>query len=235
VVSHIMVGGHVLNDSIRTYLATTWDAEIFDKVGSNETGHMGFDCREHNGFHILPGPNYLEVLDIETGEPVKDSTTTGEIVVTAFLNTGTPLLRYRIGDIGTIDDSPCNCGLNFPRIFFKGRLSGAIAFGGTKIYGTEIDEVVSKLSNITQNYQVVIENSGRTDTATFYFECNDVKDESLPEELERLLDQLHKISSTVYDKVQSGSARMVIRPVPLGHLQRSAGDKIANQFLDKRT
>lgn len=46
---------------------------------------------------------------------------TGELLVTDFANYAMPFIRYRNGDVLTIDYSPCPCGRSLPRAAVHGR------------------------------------------------------------------------------------------------------------------
>jgi phenylacetate-CoA ligase len=68
---------------------------------------------ERNGYHVDLGRFYVEILrDGQAAAPGEP----GDIVVTAFRNAAMPLVRYRIGDVGTwaANSSPCPCGNRYP-------------------------------------------------------------------------------------------------------------------------
>ena len=57
----------------------------------------------------------IEVLDPNTGEPVGPGEK-GELVVTMLQKEALPIVRYRTGDITTLDEEVCACGRTHPRI-----------------------------------------------------------------------------------------------------------------------
>ena len=64
---------------------------------------------ENGLFHIRAEHSYVEILD-EHNQPAKPGTP-GRLVVTAFGNYATPLVRYDVGDIATLsENSTCRCG-----------------------------------------------------------------------------------------------------------------------------
>jgi len=85
-----------------------------DWYAVSETGPIGYVCRENTGFHLLPHDIYVEILDPHD-QPLPPGET-GEIAVTGGRNPYLPLLRYRTGDLGSIDIDPCPCGEPTPRI-----------------------------------------------------------------------------------------------------------------------
>jgi phenylacetate-CoA ligase len=52
---------------------------------------------------------YVEILD-------PDAAGRGEIVLTNLESHAFPIIRYRTGDIGSLDPSPCPCGRGLPKL-----------------------------------------------------------------------------------------------------------------------
>jgi phenylacetate-CoA ligase len=93
--------------------AMAW-VPVVDWYSVSETGPIGYTCRENAGFHVLPPDIFVEIID-EDGRPLPAGER-GEIAVTGGRNPYLPLLRYRTGDRGRIDPTPCPCGDPTPRI-----------------------------------------------------------------------------------------------------------------------
>jgi phenylacetate-CoA ligase len=109
----------MLLPTTRQKLKNTFDADVFDEYGLSETGVIGRECCKHNGFHINVVDYYVEIVN-QDGTPI-DNGIEGEIVVSNLYNSVIPLLRYKTGDYGVINSTPCTCGNNSPRII---RLTG---------------------------------------------------------------------------------------------------------------
>ena len=75
---------------------------------------LGAECERHEGLHLTAEQTLLEIVDDE-GHPVAPGTE-GNVVVTDLYNYGMPFIRYRIGDVGSLDRSACACGRSLPRI-----------------------------------------------------------------------------------------------------------------------
>jgi phenylacetate-CoA ligase len=102
-----------LSPSLRTRLSAHYGAPVIDWYSMVETGPIGYACPLGNGYHLLPHDLHAEVLRPD-GRPC-DPLERGEIVVTGGRNPLLPLFRYRTGDFGRIDGSPCPCGDPMPR------------------------------------------------------------------------------------------------------------------------
>src|SRR6266851_3537680 len=83
----------------RARIESAWGAHLFDHNGLTEVGPVGVECTENPaGIHILETHYLAEVIDPETTQPVP-SGTLGELVLTNLGRSGSPVLRYRTGDL----------------------------------------------------------------------------------------------------------------------------------------
>ena len=72
---------------------------VFDHHGMTEVGPVSYPNPEIDGVLHVIGTSYLaEVLDLESGEPVAPGER-GELILTTLGREGSPLLRYRTGDL----------------------------------------------------------------------------------------------------------------------------------------
>jgi phenylacetate-CoA ligase len=78
------------------------------EYGCRDAGLVAMECPE-GGLHILAEGMYVEILD-------PDAEGRGEIVLTNLESHAFPIIRYRTGDIGSIDPSPCHCGRGLPKL-----------------------------------------------------------------------------------------------------------------------
>ena len=103
----------MLYDHQRNMIREVFDCPVANEYGSRDGGLIAHECPQ-GSLHIIAEHVYLEVV----GE---DEEGAGDLLVTNLDGYGMPLLRYRIGDRGTLDNTPCACGLPLPCL---ARLSG---------------------------------------------------------------------------------------------------------------
>ena len=103
--------GELLDDTTRKQITTILAAEVYDIYGMNEVGEIAWECPTRSGYHINAESVTLEFL--QNGEPVAAGET-GEMHVTCFNRTATPIIRYSTGDMGTSIDDECPCGRGLP-------------------------------------------------------------------------------------------------------------------------
>ena len=90
--------------------------EVSEVVKFFETGPLGIECVEApGGLHLLEPVCWPEVLDPDTGRAVPAGTP-GELVLTTFRRSASPLIRYRTGDLVCVDPAPCACGRALVRL-----------------------------------------------------------------------------------------------------------------------
>jgi phenylacetate-CoA ligase len=109
----IFTTGESLSPSLREDLSKTYNTEIFNIYSTIEFGHLGFECSEHNGYHIITDTAVIEFL--KNGEEAKPGDK-GEVVVTGLHNDAMPFIRYKLGDIAILSENKCPCGREFPLI-----------------------------------------------------------------------------------------------------------------------
>jgi phenylacetate-CoA ligase len=110
-----------MSPDLKKRLRQRYQAPVIDWYSLVETGPIGYICPRGDAYHVLPHDLHVEVLRPD-GCPA-DPGERGEIAVTGGRNVFAPLLRYRTGDFGHIDFTPCPCGDPMPRLLdLEGRL-----------------------------------------------------------------------------------------------------------------
>jgi len=130
---------------------------VCDAYGMMETGYLGFECSHQKGIHGFEDAYIYEIINPETKELLKPGEE-GELVVTHLEREGMPLIRYRTGDITSLDDSPCACGRTHIRMKgIKGRWSERLEVNGRSIYSSQVDEAMAKIKGYTAGYNIIID------------------------------------------------------------------------------
>ena len=132
-------------------LAATWGAEVYGTYASTEMATSFSDCPAGRGGHVPPDLCVIEVVD-EQGRPVAAGEA-GEVVATPLGIEGTPLLRYRTGDIATLHSEPCSCGRTPPRLGpILGRRAHMLKCRGTTLFPAAIGSALMTLSGVQGHY-----------------------------------------------------------------------------------
>jgi phenylacetate-CoA ligase len=105
-----------------------------------------------------------EVIDPVT-LTVKQPGEEGELVLTTITKEGFPLVRYRTGDLTTLDPSPCHCGRTLARMArIQGRIDDMINLGDVKAFPSQVEEVLAATEGVEPHYEIVVDRVDGMDT-----------------------------------------------------------------------
>ena len=149
--------------STRARLAALWPtARVIDHYGMTETGPATYQCPAEPGvLHILESAYLPEVVEPGRPEPVPPGAT-GELVLTTLDRLGSPLLRYRTGDlVQARRPGRCACGTHEVALVggILGRTDDMVIVRGVNVYPSAIDELVRGLGQVAE-YRVSIDRRG---------------------------------------------------------------------------
>jgi phenylacetate-CoA ligase len=148
-------GGSV--PSTRNQIEDAWQAQVFDHSGMTELGSVSMECTESScSPHILENEFIVEIIDQNTGLPVPPGTC-GELVVTNLGRHGSPLIRYRTGDLVKEHLSPCPCGRSYRRLEggILGRVDDMIWIRGNNVYPSNIENLVREYREIRE-FRIIV-------------------------------------------------------------------------------
>jgi len=104
----VVTSSETLLDYQRRAIEDSFHCKAFSYYGNAERAGCMSQC-ENGLFHLRPEHSYAEILD-KDNQPAKPGAP-GRLVVTAFGNYATPLVRYDVGDIATLSERrTCQCG-----------------------------------------------------------------------------------------------------------------------------
>lgn len=102
----VITTSEVLSPDDRSAMEAAFQCRVFNEYGCGELGTIAHEC-EHGRLHTSDENMIIEILD---GDRPCGPGEKGEIVVTELNNSAMPLIRYRTGDFGALDNQPCPCG-----------------------------------------------------------------------------------------------------------------------------
>lgn len=152
----IVYGADGLTTPGRELIEKTLGVEVLSRYNAIESFRIGFTCRAGPGFHLRDDLCHLRIVDAQ-GVDVPNGVE-GTVVMSNFVNRGTVLLNYRLGDAGVIDDCPCPCGRRLRRLAeLHGRVEDQVRLAdGRLVHPRMIWSVFRKCEGILR-FQVVQE------------------------------------------------------------------------------
>ncbi|HEU4855474.1 MAG TPA: AMP-binding protein [Nitrosospira sp.] len=100
-----------LYDEQRQQISKIFGCPVANGYGGRDAGFIAHECPA-GSMHITAEDIIVEVVDAK-GIPLPEGEA-GEIVVTHLATRDFPFIRYRTGDIGTLDGKLCSCGRGLP-------------------------------------------------------------------------------------------------------------------------
>ena len=110
----IIVSAGVLSKEMKNFIESVFGCQVYDRYGSREMGILATSCEKSDKLHINMFQKYVEILD-KSNNPLTEHET-GNIIITSLINYSMPLIRYKIGDRGSLDLTQCPCGIGLTRL-----------------------------------------------------------------------------------------------------------------------
>jgi phenylacetate-CoA ligase len=138
--------------STKKMIEESWGATCYDHAGATEVGAFGFECQSHPGaIHINENEFIAEVIDPNTGTQSRPGQK-GELVITNLGRIGSPLIRYKTGDLVQPRNQPCPCGRPFILLDggVLGRSDDMIVVRGVNVFPSAIENVLREFAEIEE-------------------------------------------------------------------------------------
>ncbi len=142
--------------SIRQRLEASWGARVIDHWGMTELGPLAIECEANpGGQHVLETECIAEIIDPETeltAEPDTDGLRRGELVITNLGRIGSPLIRYRTGDLVVSSSAVCPCGRELLRLEggILGRADDMLIIRGNNVFPSSIEAILREFDEVIE-------------------------------------------------------------------------------------
>jgi phenylacetate-CoA ligase len=148
----VFTSGEVLSAGTRRRLEDVFQGKVLDIYGSTEMKEVAWECAA-GSMHVNADVVRVEVLGAD-GAPVP-SGVEGDLVLTSLVNVAMPLIRFRIGDRGTLSEGRCPCGVALPHLGpVTGRAADVLEVGGERISPYVLTCALENIAGLVR-YQVL--------------------------------------------------------------------------------
>jgi phenylacetate-CoA ligase len=158
-----LFGAEPWTEAMRGELEALWGVTAVDFYGLSEIIGPGVaaECAEGRpGLHVNEDHFLVEIVDPATGEALPPGRE-GELVLTTLTKEALPVLRYRTGDVTSLDPEPCRCGRTLARIGrIKGRTDDMVVIRGVNVYPSQVEASLLALEELAPHYQLVVDRTG---------------------------------------------------------------------------
>ena len=153
-------GAEPWSEALRAQIEELLPCKAMDIYGLSEVIGPGVACEcieAQSGLHVNEDHFLVETLDIDSGRPTAPGVP-GDLTFTTPTKQALPLLRYRTGDIATLDRRPCACGRTLVRMSkVTGRVDDMMVVRGVNVYPSEVEAVLLAHPGVAPHYLVVVD------------------------------------------------------------------------------
>ena len=143
--------------SVRARIEQVWGARVFDHWGMTEIGPLASECDDDPGnLTLLETECIAEIVDPASGQPVAAGAP-GELVITNLGRVGSPVLRYRTGDLVEVDPAPNSSHRTLLRLKggILGRTDDMLIVRGNNVFPSSIEAIVREFPDIVE-FRIVV-------------------------------------------------------------------------------
>ena len=220
--STVIFGAEPCTEPMRAEIEERLDVTGIDIYGLSEVIGPGVsnECHEaQDGLHIWEDHFLPEVVDPATGDPLPEGEE-GELVLTSLTKEAVPVLRYRTGDLTTLNYERCDCGRTMVRMDnVTGRIDDLLIVRGVNLYPSEIESVVLELDEVAPYYRIDLDREDELDRMTLSVELDDGFDGSRRDVRESLRTRLENVLSFTPDELTLAEPGTLAR-TEVGKVQR---------------
>jgi phenylacetate-CoA ligase len=223
-----ILGAEPWTEKMRVRIEDWLGIKAYDVYGTSElSGPMFTECAEQNGFHVWSDIALTEIIDPKTEEPLEPGEK-GEVTITILQKEALPMIRYRIGDIATMDDEVCACGRTSPRTHrIEGRVDDMLIIRGINVFPSQVEHTLMAIPEVGQHFQIVVERKGALDDMLVRVELN-------KESFSDKINDLMKIRQNVEHRLRNSlNVNVDVELVEPGSLPRFEGK--SKKVIDKRS
>jgi phenylacetate-CoA ligase len=194
-VSTVLYGAEPCTEPMRREIEERLGATAVENYGLSEVIGPGVavECLAQDGMHIWEDHFYPEVVDPNTGERVAEGEE-GELVLTSLTQEALPVIRYRTGDLTTLDSEPCDCGRTAVRMdSVTGRADDLLIVRGVNLYPSEVEDVVLEFDEVAPHYRIDLRREGNLDRLELTVELAEEFEGSVSDLRERIGTRLSNV------------------------------------------
>jgi phenylacetate-CoA ligase len=198
------------------------------------------ECIEvKNGSHVFEDHFIVEVINPDNDEPLPDGEI-GELVFTTLTKEAFPVIRYRTGDLASVNRESCGCGRTHARMSrIIGRADDMLIIRGVNVFPSQIEEALTGIENITPHHQIIVTRENRLDALEVQVEVSEdffrhVGQDIFAGHAEEGVAELRELEGTIQQKIYNIlGINTKVTVLPPFAAPRSEGGKL-RRLVDRR-
>ncbi|HZK43312.1 MAG TPA: phenylacetate--CoA ligase [Syntrophomonadaceae bacterium] len=221
-------GAEPWSENMRKEIEKSLKIDAYDIYGLSEIIGPGvaIECSKKLGLHIAEDHFIVETIDPIT-EEVLPNGELGELVISAVTKEALPMIRYRTGDLTSLNREVCACGRTHVRMDkILGRSDDMVIIRGVNVFPSMVESVLLNIPGVEPHYLLVVDRLGTLDILEVQVE---ISEEIFSDEIRKL----EKLGTHISKELESALGVAVkVKLVEPKFLERSEGK--AKRVVDKR-
>ena len=222
-------GAEPWSEGMRREIEDRLGVRAFDTYGLSEIIGPGVsgECEARRGLHINEDHFLVEIINPQTEEPLPLGER-GEVVITALTKEALPIIRYRTGDISSLDITKCDCGRTQARMErVSGRTDDMLVVRGVNVFPSQIESVLLQIEGVQPHYLILVDREhGAMDNLEIWVEVS-------PDVFSDEIGRLKKLQQRAeFEMSETLGIQAKIKLVEPGHIERSTGK--SKRVVDRR-
>ena len=170
-----MLAGEPWSEEMRQEIEARLYVKATDNYGLSEIMGPGVagECLYQSGMHLNEDHFIFEVVDPKTGKNLPPGEV-GELIITTVTKEAFPLIRFRTGDLCSMQSEPCQCGRSLARMSrVLGRTDQVVIIKGINIIPSRVGDLLEEVLGSKPPYQLVVSRVGHLDSLTVQVEVSE--------------------------------------------------------------
>ena len=221
-------GAEPWSHRMREEIETKLGLKALDIYGLSEIIGPGVsvECEHQVGLHIFEDHFLPEIVDPQSGEPLPFGER-GELVLTTLTKEAMPIIRYRTGDITSLNPEPCACGRTLVRMAkISGRTDDMLIVRGINVFPSQIEAVLLQVEGVQPHYQIIVDRQRTLDDLEVWVE---VSEEVFSDEMRRMEMLEREVENELRNALGISARVKLVEPRTI---RRSEGK--AKRVIDRR-
>jgi phenylacetate-CoA ligase len=172
---YAMLAGEPWTEAMRAEIEDRLYVKATDNYGLSEIMGPGVagECLHQVGMHLSEDHFIAEVVDPETGNRL-EAGEKGELIITTITKEAFPLIRFRTGDLCSLEYTDCGCGRTLARMSrVFGRTDQVIIVKGINIIPSRVSDLLEEIHGTRPPCQMVVHREGNLDKITVLVEVSE--------------------------------------------------------------
>ncbi|UCE81860.1 MAG: phenylacetate--CoA ligase [Deltaproteobacteria bacterium] len=172
---YAMLAGEPWTEAMRAEIEDRLYVKATDNYGLSEIMGPGVagECLHQAGMHLSEDHFIAEVVDPETGNRL-EAGEKGELIITTITKEAFPLIRFRTGDLCSLEYTACECGRTLARMSrVLGRTDQVIIVKGINIIPSRVGDLLEEIHGTRPPCQMVVHREGNLDKITVLVEVSE--------------------------------------------------------------